>query len=98
MSAAVLERDPGPRHEILHGARDQDLPRTRGGDDPGADVDRDAADIFSHQLALARVQARAEFHSELPHRLPDSTGAADRPRRAVEGCHEAVSHRLDLSP
>ena len=62
------------------------------GADPGADVDRHPADVVADQLDLAGVDARPG--PRCPIAASSSRiggGAADRPRRAVEGGEEAVA-------
>src|SRR5438270_548555 len=51
----VLEPDPRSGHQVLHGLRDEHLPRLRHRRDAGRDVHRDPAELLAHQLALARV-------------------------------------------
>ena len=64
--------------------------------DPGADVDRHAADVVADQLDLAGVDPGPHVDPEAGDIVLDRAGAADRPRRPVEGGEEAVAHRLHL--
>src|SRR3954462_3036040 len=77
--------------------RDEDLPRSRQAGAPRGDVHRHAADVRPDQLALARVQPRADLEAEAVDAVDDRLGAPQRlGRRAVEGDEERVADRLDL--
>src|SRR5439155_8085208 len=68
------------------------------GSHTGTDVNGDAAYVVVHQLALACVQPGPHLDPERADAIADGAGAADRPRRAVEGGEEAVAQRLHLAP
>ena len=63
--AAIGEGDSRSSHEILDGARHEDLARPRLSGDARPDVHGYTADLFANDLALARVQARAYLEPEL---------------------------------
>src|SRR5450755_1596638 len=84
MRAPSVELEPGPGHEVLDGARDEDLARVRRAHHPRADVDGDAADVVADELALAGVQARSGLDAELEKVVTDRARAADCPRGPVE--------------
>src|SRR5262249_4753072 len=67
------------------------------GADPGADVDRHAADVVADRFDLAAVDPGADLDPAAAQLALDRGRAADRPRRAVEGGEEAVPHRLHLA-
>src|SRR5215218_4140301 len=94
--ATILEADSGPDHEILHRAGDEHLVRPSAMHHPRSDVHCEAAEVAIHHLELARVQSGAHLQPQRAHRLGHRGGAADRPRRSVEGREEAVAGALDL--
>jgi hypothetical protein len=57
LDAAVGELEAGADHELAHRAGDEDFAGAGEGADPGADVDRHAADVVADQLDLAGVDA-----------------------------------------
>ena len=59
-------------------------------------VDGDAGDLAVDELALARVEPRADVEAEVAHSLDDRLGAADGACRPVEGRQEAVAHGVHL--
>lgn len=96
VGAAIVEAEVGAGDQILDRAGDEDLARPRQRGYPRPDMHRDPADAIWSYLDLAGVQPRADLKAERPHRLADAAGTANRPRRAVEGCEEAVSRRVDF--
>ena len=50
--ATLLELDPRPHNQILHGPGDQDISRTGQGCHSGGDVHRQSAEIIASHLAL----------------------------------------------
>src|SRR5215218_2790042 len=62
--AARLEGEAGARDEILHRPRDEHLARLRETGDARTGVDGDAAHVGAVELALAGVQAGADFDPE----------------------------------
>ena len=50
--SAIDERQLGPGHEFLHGARHDDLSAVARRGDPRADVYREAADVLDYQIQL----------------------------------------------
>jgi hypothetical protein len=97
MLAPVFERDPRARDEVANGARHKHLPGTRSAGHAGSRVHRDAADLVSHQLALAGVDARPDLDPELANAFPDRPRCADGTRRPVQGREKAVAGRVDLA-
>ena len=67
------------------------------GCDAGADVDSDAAELVADPLALASVNASADFDSERADGIDGSRGATDRACRPVEAREEAVPGRVKLA-
>ena len=51
----------GAGYEVLHGARHQDLARTRQGRDASADVNSEAAIIVPYDFAFASMQPRSDL-------------------------------------
>src|SRR5215203_2163796 len=87
---AVVEFDSRARDEVFDGRGDKDLARRGEPGDPGADRDGDPRDLVVVQLALARVQSRAQLQPKLANLVGHRLRAADRPGRAVERGEEAV--------
>jgi hypothetical protein len=75
----------------------RNLPRAGERADPGADVDRQAADAVTGKFDLASVAAGADAQTELANRCAQGLGAADGPRRPVEGRQQAIPGRVDVS-
>src|SRR3989304_4100943 len=97
VSSAILESNPGPGHQVLHGAGNQHFVLARHSCHAGGDVNSDAADILPHQLALAAVETGADTDAKGPGTVADGAGAADCPGRAVEGGQETVACGLHLA-
>jgi len=98
VTAAVLEADAGACDEVFDGVRDQDFAWDGGGGDTGADVNRDAADLFADDFALARVQAAPDFEPERAQLVVNPARAADGAGWPVEGGEEPVARAVDLPP
>src|SRR5918996_174439 len=94
--AARLEDDPRAGHEILDGARDEDLSGRRVPRDARAHVHREARRLAVDQLALAGVDSGADVQAEGARSLHHCTSARDRPRRPVETDEEPVPRGVDL--
>ncbi len=75
--AEVVELDGRPDDEILHGARNEDLPSTGESPDTGSDVDCEAPEIVTPYLALAGVDADAYLDPEFTCRGTDRFAAAN---------------------
>ena len=60
---------------------------TRGRRHSGADVDSQAPELVAHDLAFARVKARADPEAEGVHGLTDGAGAASG-RGAQQGSRD----------
>src|SRR5437773_46101 len=95
---AIGKSNPRARDQVFHRARHEDLAGFGFPGHSGADVDGDAPHVVTHQLALARVQACPKLDPQRSDFLVDGGGAADRPRRSVEGRDETISARIDLPP
>ncbi len=93
--AAVREAQPRPRHQVLDGARDQDLRWGGLPRHPPGEGHRDAAHPVVAHLALAGVQPGPGREAEVPGRIGDRFGAADRAGRAVEGRDDPVAGQLE---
>src|SRR5207253_6803113 len=96
--APVFEGQAGPSHEVLHGARDQNLTWPREGGHPSADVYSDATDVVAGELDLARMHPRPDLQAERQHGLGDGLRAPDGPSRPVEGGEEPIAGGVDLPP
>jgi hypothetical protein len=96
--APVVEPDAGAGDQVPYRARHQHLVGNRLRGDPGAGVDRDAADLAADHLALARVHPGSDGDPERPDLVEDRPSAADGARGAVEAREEAVAGRVDLAP
>src|SRR5215813_2868370 len=97
MGSAVHELKPGTSHEVLDGVRDEYLVGSGKASDTRTNVDRDAAELRAHDLALTRVKTGPDVESELLDTRRDRTGGADRPRWSVEGGQESVARRVDFA-
>src|SRR5262245_29444209 len=95
-AAVPAEFDPGASDEILDRARDENFSWIGLFRDSGSDVHRDPPDLAVQDLAFPGVQACSNLESELADGLGDRTGAANRPRRAVEAREEAVARDIEL--
>src|ERR687888_1229022 len=78
--AAVLELEPRPRDEVLHGARDEHFARRRSVGHARADVHRNPPQLPAVELALARVDAGPDVEAEVAQAPPDRVRAGDRAR------------------
>src|SRR6266508_1166828 len=96
VAAAVGELDVGPLHQVAHRARDQHLARTGKARDPRSDVHCDPGEVVATQLALAGVDAGADFQADVAGILGDGAGAFDGPSGPVEGGEEAVAGGVHL--
>ena len=94
--SAVVELDAGSGDEILDCAGDEHFARRCDCCNACADVDGDPGDFLADSLALAGVQPRSHFESDLVELVTDGAGAVDRACGAVEGGEEAVAGRVDL--
>jgi hypothetical protein len=57
----------------------------------------DTPELFADHLALSSVNARANVNAEFPDRVYNCLAAADRTRRTIERCQEAVAGRIDFA-
>lgn len=94
---AIAETEFGTRDQVLDRARDQHFAWLGGGSDSGADMDRDPANFAIDHLAFASVEPGADVESQVLDGSRDCGRAADRSRRAVEACKEAIAGRVDLA-
>ena len=94
--SAVFEEEPGASNQILDRLRDEYLVRSGGGGDSGADRHGQACHLAVVEFALAGVDARAQFESEIANALDECLGTANGPCRAVEGREEAVAGGVAL--
>src|SRR5262249_46626592 len=93
----IDEAQARARHQILHGAGNEDLGGCGGRHYPGSDVHGDPPHVVPHQLTLARVEPGPDLDPQGADPIADGAGATDCPRGAVEGRKEAVPHRPDFS-
>jgi hypothetical protein len=75
VASPVFQLDVGPNDEILHGARDQDLPRPGERSDPGSHVHGDSLDTSVHNLTLSCVKADPDSDPERSDPLVDGSRA-----------------------
>ena len=96
--ASILESETRASDQILYGARDANLTRTRCGSHPCADVDRDTPKLLAHDLALSSMQAGANLDSKRMQRLATGAGAPHGTRRGVEYGEQAIPRGVNLTP
>ena len=89
--AAVLKRDSRSGHQVLHGARQEDLTRPGQGRDTHARLHGHAAERHAYHLALAGMEPRPELQNKAGRGPHDRTGTADAASRPVEKPSLAVS-------
>src|SRR5262245_30658334 len=92
----IFKRDARPRHQILDCSRHEDLAAARDRSDTSADVYRDAAELVTHDLALAGMEPGPDFQTQTPHGAHDRTRAPNRAGGTVKSRQEAVARRIDL--
>jgi hypothetical protein len=95
--AAVAEAQAGAGHQVLHGARYQNLTGTGERGDARTNVNGNAADIVANNLALAGMQAGANLNPQRPYFFGYCAGAAHAARRTVERGENAVAGGLDFT-
>src|SRR5262245_3491137 len=95
--STVLEGDPGPGDEVLHGLRHEHLVRARKARDASAGVDGEPGDLAADELAFARVHTGPDLEPEQTDTADDRRSAPNRTGRTVERREEAVSRSVDLS-
>src|SRR5665213_3675573 len=95
--AAIDKLQPGARHQILHGTRNENLARPSHRGDARADMDRDTPDIVVNFLAFAGVKPSSNIDPERTNFFDDCAGAADCAPRPVEGDEETVTSRVGLA-
>src|SRR5205085_10296317 len=89
MTAAILEANTGPGAQIAHGARHEDLIRTRQRADARGHDDVDPTEGLARAFHLARVHPGPRPQTEGAVRPLDLGRAADRARGPVERREEA---------
>src|SRR4029077_14264552 len=94
--APVFENDPRTSDQILDGTRGEDLAGPGESSDTRTDVHGKSADVVTHSLALARVDAGSNLEAGIVEAIADGYGAAHGAGRPVEGGEESVSGRGDL--
>ena len=94
--AVVFERDARTGDEVAHRGGHQHFAGTGQGSHARPDVHRDAGQLVANNLDLARMKAATNRDRESSQRVAHRDGAADRPRRPVEGREEPVAGRIDL--
>src|SRR2546428_10538941 len=97
MATAPLETQARSGDEIAHGPGDEHLARPRGARDARPDMDRDATELCTYDLALAGVDAGADLDPLLTHGVSNGKSAGHCARGAVEGREEAVAGVVDLA-
>ena len=95
--AAAHEVDAGADNEVPEGARDEDFAGSRKSADTGGDVDCQATEVVSSDLALTRVKSHPDLQPEPWDLLANAMSAADGTGRTVERRKEPVSGGVDLA-
>jgi hypothetical protein len=83
--AGVFEHQPRARGEVFDRGADQNLPGAGERADPGADVDREAADAVTGEFDLPGMAAGADVQADLADGRAQRLGAADGPGGPVPG-------------
>ena len=60
-------------------------------------MDCDPTEFFAHHLTLSSVNARANVNAEFPHRVHNCSSAADRARRTIKRCQEAIAGCINFA-
>src|SRR5438105_3122819 len=94
----LRELEARAEHQLAHGARYQHLRRARESPDPRSDVNRNAGEILTTQLALASVNAGAQLDPQRPDLGADRPCTPNRLCGTLEGGEEAVTERLYHPP
>jgi hypothetical protein len=94
--ASILKLDARARDEVLHRARNENLtgPGERG--DARSRQDRDSSNLFSDDLALARVNPCANLELQLARAVDDPPRTSDCAGWAIEAAEEPVPSGVDL--
>jgi hypothetical protein len=98
MRSAILESNARPCDEVFDGVRHEDLTGTGRRGDARSDVDRDAADLLTDDLALAGMQAAADLQVQRAHLVANPACTANDASWAVERGEEPVAGGVDLPP
>src|SRR6266545_3117782 len=93
---ALLELDPGARHEILDRRGDEHLARRGCRSETRPDRDGDPGDLSVVELAFPGVHAGTNLEAELAHAADDRLRRPDRARGTVERGEEPVARGVPL--
>jgi hypothetical protein len=96
MLTAVLEANGGSDREILDGCRHEDLAWARRRLNARRDVHGHPGELAALQLALAGVDAGADFDAEPLDVIAHDARALEGTRRRIKAREEAVASRLHL--
>ena len=96
--AGVLEREPRPRNEVLHGRGDEHLGSVGQRTDAGADVHTDPSGFPVDRFDLPGMQPGTNLEPEGSHRIDDLLPAPHAAGRTVERREEPISRGVDLGP
>ena len=89
--STLLERDPGPGHEITNGAGHEHLSGSCESADARGDVHCDSGDPGLALRHLSSVQPASNVEASLVDDISQVHGAANRSSWAVEGCEHTVA-------
>src|SRR5688572_12812460 len=97
MYAPVCETQTGPHDEILDRGGDEHVAGPGKGEDSSPKVNGDPYDAIPAELAFAGVETGANGEPDACGSFTDGGGTADRARRAVKRCEEAIARGIDFA-
>src|SRR6185503_5030432 len=77
--------------QVLHRAREKNLPGVSVSGYPGTDVHSDTSHVVAFNYALTSVNTAADRQSQTANHVPDRAGAFNRARWTVKGCEDTVA-------
>jgi hypothetical protein len=97
MRTSVYEVDPGARDEVCDRPGDQHFASLRTRRHARCNVDREAFERVTDKLALTRMDARADLHSQIRYRFAHRHRARNRLRWRVEDRADTVTRAANLA-
>ncbi len=97
VNAPISESDPRAHNQILDRARHEHLAGVGLAQNPGPDVDGNAADLVADPLALSSVDRRSDPHAQRTDGVPNRQRAANGPGRAIKCRKKSVTGGVDLA-
>ena len=94
--ATILECDSGSCHQVSHGSRDENLPRSSNSGHSCADVNSDPADVVPSGFNFAGVEADTYVEAQGSCALSYALSTLNRSSRAIKRDQKAITGRLDL--